>query len=341
MTANLTRIPFESQPAQVPAVPRPNCTLCGVRGAVLYGELRDRLFSAPGVWRLKQCGNPACGLIWLDPQPREEHLGLLYRDYYTHGVSEAQSSFADFAARALRYAFRLTSATVLRATVIIKQRKRFERLFVEGLEPGDLLEVGCGAGKRLPLFRGLGWRVTGQEVDAAAAEEARRTSAGEVYIGPVTDLAARGRRFDAIVMNHVLEHVLRPVDLLKTSLAMLRPGGTLICVTPNALSSGHRAHGVNWMALDPPRHLTIFAPSTLRTAASMAGACQADVTTSCANAQAFAVGSLEIASKGRYDMNRRPAWRSEIVSVLAQLRALRAFRRDPWSGDELILRCRA
>jgi hypothetical protein len=73
----------------------------------------------------------------------------------------------------------------------------------------------------------------------------------------------------------------------------------------------------------------------------MAGAFHADVTTSCANVQAFAVGSLEIASKGRYDMSRRPAWRSEIVSVLAQFRALRAFRRDPWSGDELILHCRA
>lgn len=329
----------ESQTGQLGLVSRPNCTLCGTIGAVLYGDLRDRLFSAPGVWQLRQCGNPDCGLIWLDPQPREEHIGLLYRDYYTHGVSEAQSGLAPCVARALRYAFRLTSATALRATPIIRERKRFERLFVEGLKPGDLLEVGCGAGKRLPLFQALGWRVTGQEVDAAAAEEARRTSAAEFYIGPVADLAAQGRCFDAIVMNHVLEHVLRPVDLLKTCMAMLRPGGTLVCVTPNARSWGHRVHGLNWMALDPPRHVTIFSPSTLRTAASMAGAFRADVTTSCANAQAFAVGSLEIASKGRYDMSRRPAWRSEILSMLAQFRALKEFRRNPSSGDELILRC--
>jgi 2-polyprenyl-3-methyl-5-hydroxy-6-metoxy-1,4-benzoquinol methylase len=332
---------IESQTGQLRTISRPNCMLCGTTGAVLYGELRDRLFSVPGVWQLKQCGDLDCGLVWLDPQPREEHMGLLYRDYYTHGVSEAESGLAACAARVLRYAFRLTSAIALRATPIIQERKRFQRLFVENLKPGDLLEVGCGAGKRLPLFKALGWRVTGQEVDAAAAEEARRTSAAELYVGPVTDLAAQGRRFDAIVMNHVLEHVLRPVDLLKMCLAMLRPGGTLVCVTPNARSWGHRAHGPNWMGLDPPRHVTIFTPSTLRTAASLAGAFQADVTTSCANVQAFAVGSLEIASKGRHDMSRRPAWRSEIVSVLAQFRALRAFRRDPWSGDELILHCRA
>jgi 2-polyprenyl-3-methyl-5-hydroxy-6-metoxy-1,4-benzoquinol methylase len=331
----------EWQTGQLGLVSRPNCALCGTTGAVVYGDLRDRLFSAPGVWRLKQCSNLDCGLIWLDPQPREEHLGLLYRDYYTHGVSEAQSSVAAFAARALRYAFRLTLATAFRVTAITKERKRFERLFVEGLKPGDLLEVGCGAGKRLPLFNALGWRVTGQEVDAGAAEEARQTSAVEVYVGPVADLAAQGRRFDAIVMNHVLEHVLRPVDLLKSCLAMLRPGGTLVCVTPNARSWGHRVFGLNWMALDPPRHLTIFTPSTLKTAASMAGASHSQVATSCANAQAFAIGSLEIGSKGRHDMTRPAAWRSEILAVLAQFRALKEFRRDPSSGDELILRCRA
>jgi hypothetical protein len=63
------------------------------------------------------------------------------------------------------------------------------------------------------------------------------------------------------------------------------------------------------------------------------------VSTSCANAQAFAVGSFEIASTGRYAMGHRPAWRSELLSLLAQFRALGAFRRDPESGDELILRC--
>ena len=321
-------------------VPRPTCKLCGSAGNPLYKDLKDRLYSAPGTWQLARCGNPDCGLIWLDPEPSEDDIGLLYQSYYTHGASNLQARFLRYASHPLRYAFHFGSAAVLGATAIIRERKRFQKLFVDDLLPGDLLEVGCGAGHRLPLFSALGWRVTGQDVDAHAAAEAKRTNGAQVHIGPVEDLAARGQRFDAIVMNHVIEHVLHPVEFLRTCLAMLRPGGTLICVTPNASSWGHHAYGVSWMALDPPRHVTLFTPSTLLTAAKMAGRGSPEVRTSCANVQAFAAGSLEIAAKGRYDMSRLPGWRSEILSVVAQFRALHEFRRDPDSGDELILRCR-
>jgi 2-polyprenyl-3-methyl-5-hydroxy-6-metoxy-1,4-benzoquinol methylase len=318
-------------------VPRPACRLCGTEGEPLYNDLRDRLFSVPGTWQLRRCNNASCGLIWLDPQAIEKDVGLLYRSYYTHRAPAAKGASLK---HALRDMFRWGWAALLSATRIIKERKRFETLFVDDLPPGDLLEVGCGAGTRLPLFATLGWRVTGQEVDAAAAAEARRTSGVEIHAGPVEDLARQGRRFDAIVMNHVIEHVLDPVRFLSTCLGMLRPGGTLICVTPNAKSWGHRAFGVSWMALDPPRHLTLFTTSSLRTAAKLAGHSEPEVYTSCANAQAFAVGSFEIASTGRYSMSLRPAWRSEFLSLYAQFRALSAFRRNPESGDELILRCR-
>jgi hypothetical protein len=95
------------------------------------------------------------------------------------------------------------------------------------------------------------------------------------------------------------------------------------------------------MSLDPPRHISLFTAAALRTAARNAGFDSLQVFTSCANAQAFATGSLEIANKGRYDMNGVPSWRTEILSVLAQLRALRAFLKNRDSGDELILRCQA
>lgn len=313
------------------SVARPNCKLCGSPGDVLYKDLRDRQFSAPGAWQMRRCSKADCGLLWLDPEPSEEDVGLLYSGYYTHGGNDIQGG-------ALRYAFRLGWATSFSATSILKERKRFETLFVDDLPRGELLEVGCGAGERLPAFAALGWRVTGQEVDEQAAAGAR-SSGVEVHVGPVDELAARGRRFDAIVMNHVLEHVLRPVEFLHTCLGMLRPGGTLICVTPNAASWGHHEFGIGWMALEPPRHITMFTPPTLRTAVRMAGHLHPEVSTSCVNTQAFALGSYEIARTGRYDMRRRPAWRSEILSILAQFRALREFRRNPSSGDELILRC--
>jgi hypothetical protein len=43
------------------------CLLCGGEGVPLYGDLRDRIFSAPGIWSLIQC--PKCQLVWLNPRP--------------------------------------------------------------------------------------------------------------------------------------------------------------------------------------------------------------------------------------------------------------------------------
>lgn len=301
-------------------------------GKVLYAGLQDRLFSAPGTWSLRQCPQQSCGALWLDPEPSEEDMGLLYASYYTHGAQSSQRS-------RVRHAFRVLTAGLLKSTPIIRERKKLQHLFVDELKPGELLEVGCGAGGRLTLFASMGWHVMGQDVDAAAAAEAVRHSGAEVHVGPMVRLVELGRRFNVIVINHVIEHVLQPVEFLGTCLQLLRPGGEVICVTPNARSWGHRAYGVNWMSLDPPRHVTIFTIAALHAAARTAGFESPRLFTTCANAQAFATGSLEIARTGRYDMTGIPAWSTELRSAVAQLRALRAFRSDAESGDEIVLRC--
>src|SRR5919197_3615383 len=171
---------------------RAQCKLCGSVGKTLYRDLQDRLFSAPGTWELKQCSNAGCGLIWLDPEPREEDLPLLYKNYYTH----PRNGRASLLRRAVHASYR----TLLTGLRIRKERRKLQRLYVDELPPGDLLEVGCGSGKRLRLFRALGWRVTGQDIDPMAGSEAGPDVT--VHIGPLADLARAERRFDAIVVNH-------------------------------------------------------------------------------------------------------------------------------------------
>ena len=141
-------------------------------------------------------------------------------------------------------------------------------------------------------------------------------------------------------MNHVIEHVVDPVRFLRTCLQMLRPGGTLICVTPNAEQLGAPAPLASAGWRSTLRAIsTLFTLSSLQTAAKLAGHPDPQVYTSCANAQAFAVGSFEIASTGRYAMGRRSAWRSELLLCWHNFARLRRFAGNPESGDELILRC--
>ena len=54
----------------------PQCFLCKSPGIELYAGLTDRLFGAPGVWKMKQCLNLDCGLLWLDPMPLADDIGV-------------------------------------------------------------------------------------------------------------------------------------------------------------------------------------------------------------------------------------------------------------------------
>lgn len=74
---------------------------------------------------------------------------------------------------------------------------------------------------------------------------------------------ADGRRYDAITLWHVLEHVhqLHPyVARLKERLA---EGGKIFIAVPNYTSADAAAYRNYWAAYDVPRHLYHFSPQSI------------------------------------------------------------------------------
>jgi SAM-dependent methyltransferase len=120
---------------------------------------------------------------------------------------------------------------------------------------GTLLEIGCGNGDRLALFKKLGWKVCGIEPDAEAAYIGRARGL-DIRLDALQNLPTDS--FDAVVMSHVIEHVPDPQETIRECLRLLRPQGMLIMLTPNTDSFGHRWFGRNWLHLDPPRHMHLF-----------------------------------------------------------------------------------
>jgi len=68
---------------------------------------------------------------------------------------------------------------------------------------------------------------------------------------------------DVITMWQSLEHVHRPMEVLRAARRLLVPGGKLIIAVPNIDSLPFHWFGPSWIGLDLPRHLTHFAPWTL------------------------------------------------------------------------------
>lgn len=100
----------------------------------------------------------------------------------------------------------------------------------------DILEVGCSSGYVGATFMAKGHRVTGVELDPIAAAAARNMLS-EVHNGAVDDFfdAHPERRYDAILLGDVLEHIADPTATLQRCATQLAPDGvvaiSLPCVT--------------------------------------------------------------------------------------------------------------
>lgn len=278
---------------EIRSTPCPECKICGSRGIPTYKGLPDRLFSAPGLWNLSKCSNSECGLMWLDPMPLEEDMHKAYRSYYTHGDEVANDHFSgQFSTDLLTSLFR----KFLKITPVHRERMEHDLMYTGNLKGGKLLEVGCGNGTRLSKIAALGWYVEGQEVDPVSANVASRKGM-KIHVGYLDKLGLKDESFDAIVMNHVIEHVHDPVEHLSECRRLLKPNGTIIVVTPNSRSLGHRLFKSNWRGLEPPRHVMVHSLNSIRRAAFIAGFYEQGTWTTMVNANNIAFFSLEFCLK--------------------------------------------
>lgn len=93
-----------------------------------------------------------------------------------------------------------------------------------GLEPGSLVEIGCGDGALLAELRGLAPVLDGFELSGPAAEMARRHVPEARRVEPYDGLhvPAGDGEYDLAVLSHVLEHVPDPAPLLAEAARVAR-----------------------------------------------------------------------------------------------------------------------
>jgi 2-polyprenyl-3-methyl-5-hydroxy-6-metoxy-1,4-benzoquinol methylase len=224
----------------------------------------------------------------------------------------------------------MTLAPGFRAQLAIQV---FDLQCVEG---GRLLDVGCGSGAALQRLAELGWRCEGIDFDERAVE-AGRARGLDVRVGSLEEQGYPAATFDAVVMNHVLEHVPDPRALLSESMRILKPGGQFACITPNAESWCHSMFGRDWRELDPPRHLHIFTQSSVGMLMQEMTWKSIEVQSSIANTHVIAWSSWQLKRSGQLDMRARPglwgsAW-GRLLQVAASLRHLA----DTETGEEIVV----
>ena len=267
------------------------CPFCGSAAARPWRASPDRMLRPFGqVYQAVRCSE--CGTRYTRPRPTMESLAAHYPEDYSpyrrEGKAARRFSFADpDSLKPLDRAFmvhELGYESWVREGDPGPRRARFPGLTMIAAPPppaslgtGRLLEIGCSHGLYLHRVRALGWAVQGIELDEKTARIAREERQLDVRTGPFAPGLFPPASFDCIAMWQVLEHLPDPMQALRESHRLLRPGGVIMIGVPNTNGLIARIAGNYYYPLDMPRHFTHFTTHSVRRFLQAAGFVVRDV----------------------------------------------------------------
>ena len=149
-----------------------------------------------------------CGVLFANPLPSVQDLDAVYSPEGEWGGLRQATQEKAVSARRLAWLF---------------EPRAHELDVLRPASGSTVLDFGCGLGGMLDALEDVGWQTFGIE--------------------PATDVAFRRHqqltaipddaRFDLVLLNHVLEHVTTPLDILRQLARATRPSGLLLVRVPN------------------------------------------------------------------------------------------------------------
>ena len=136
---------------------------------------------------------------------------------------------------------------------------------------GTILDYGCGTGMFLSAIKNAGWETYGMEPDNDAIKIASENG-NNVFSDKENVVASIGdKKFNAITLWHVLEHVTDMPETLAFFKNQLNKEGVLIIAVPNHVSYDAQYYKEHWAAYDVPRHLHHFDLKSMKALVEQAG----------------------------------------------------------------------
>jgi 2-polyprenyl-3-methyl-5-hydroxy-6-metoxy-1,4-benzoquinol methylase len=161
------------------------------------------------------------GYLEVNPKPTSAALEAYYRDRYFMGKGERSQYSRSYSAEEIEH-------TALAVAEILAHSRP---------EPGHAYEAGCGEGFILKGLRDLGWQVRGVDVTIDGIEMHNPELRDAVDVADVFEhidkMLDAHQRFELVVCNHVLEHVIDPVTLAAKLVRLLTDDGICRFVVPN------------------------------------------------------------------------------------------------------------
>ena len=195
------------------------CRPCPVCDYARVEVLRHQTFALPAghllpaVYDVVCCER--CGFCYADTPAPQAHYDRYYAQFSKYEDNRTSTGGGGSGADAAR----LRGMAEAIAAVLSTDRG------------ASILDIGCANGGLLAHLREHGFhRLTGVDPSSVCVAHAR----AQAFIGSLTDLPQELRRYDLIVLSHVMEHVADLRGVLASVAGRLVEGGRLYVETPDA-----------------------------------------------------------------------------------------------------------
>jgi SAM-dependent methyltransferase len=235
-----------------------SCNLCGLDNArVLFGK-KDKFGIEEGEFNVVKCQE--CGLVYINPRPSQKEIGRFYPETYSWKETLEAESFVTKCLRKLERAYRYHLLQDEVSKVVKFTRKGSAKV----------LDIGCGTGDRLDVFRSRGFETYGVET-SDSADYAKDHLRLNVTKGDLFSAHFPDGFFDIATLYNVLEHTHDPEKVCQEVQRILKDGGFLVIQVPNKDSFQYKIFKKKWAAFDVPRDLYYFNTRTLGSLLKKAG----------------------------------------------------------------------
>ncbi|MFC1624888.1 class I SAM-dependent methyltransferase [Patescibacteria group bacterium] len=140
-------------------------------------------------------------------------------------------------------------------------KKRIEIINKLFIKKGRVVDIGCSTGIFLNLLKDEGWEVLGIE-PSRSAKYAKQKGL-EVINKTFEETKLPNNKYDLVVLNHTLEHLNNPLQVLKKVYSILKKGGIVFVDVPNFGSISSVIFRKRYKFLLPKEHNYHFTKDSL------------------------------------------------------------------------------
>lgn len=227
------------------------CIACGNTTFELLVKSKDYCVSHED-FDINKC--TSCGFAFTVNAPDEKNISRYYEheDYISHSDTSEGLIFKVY--------HRVRNIMLKKKLAYITKHKKIK----------SLLDIGAGTAYFVNHLKKEGITAIGVEPDSGARGQAKQNFQIEL-LENLSQVDSLGKKYDAISMWHVLEHVHQLDYYFKKFDSFLEDKGVLAIAVPNYTSLDAKYYKKDWAAYDLPKHLWHFSPDSIKKLAEKHG----------------------------------------------------------------------